>query len=201
MDMAASTTRRKTFGFRRIPPCRSVYFFFGSLTPHSIQDARKPIPPSQRKKPTRRIGHDIQRVSRAVLKESWSDPLCGERPNQEKPDDFRDRGDAVVRAQTELSFHPEKNGNRRRQKKDIGKPTPQGRVTKYPTLQDVERSRCDTERVGRVSEPPHSKAVIAIPVPSARANLRKRTLISFCYKVTPLFCKGAFIPKTDFSTG
>jgi hypothetical protein len=64
---------------------------------------------------------------------------------------------------------------------------------KYPTLHHVERNRRDTERVGSVSKPPHSKAVMAIPVPRARANLRKRRLIWFCYRAALLCCKGTFI--------
>jgi hypothetical protein len=66
-------------------------------------------------------------------------------------------------------------------------------MRKYPTLHHVERNRRDTEWVSRVSKPPHSKAVMAIPVPSARANLRKRRLISFCYRAALLCCKGPII--------
>jgi hypothetical protein len=60
-------------------------------------------------------------------------------------------------------------------------------------LDHIERNCRYTERVGSVSKLPHSNAVMAIPVPSARTNLRKRTLISFCYRATPLCCKGPFI--------
>jgi hypothetical protein len=127
-----------------------------------------------------------------VLEKKRSDPFCGERPNKEESTDFRERGFAIMHSQTEIPFHPEKNGNRRRQKQDIGKPTPQSRIGKYPTLDYIERNCRYTERVGSVSKLPHSNAVMAIPVPSARTNLRKRTLIIFCYRATPLCCKGAF---------
>ena len=128
-----------------------------------------------------------------MLEKAWRDHFGGERPNKKERTDFRERGDAIVRAQTELSLHPEINGNRRRQKQDIGKPATQGRMENHPTLNHVECNRRDTERVGSVSEPPHSNAVIAIPVPRARTNLRKRTLICLCYRATPVCCKGAFI--------
>ena len=128
-----------------------------------------------------------------MLEKAWRDHFGGERSNKKERTDFRERGDVIVRSQTELSFHPEIYGNRRRQKQHIGKPTPQGRMGKGPTLDHVERNRCDTERVDSVSKPPHSKAVMAIPVPSARANLRKRRLISFCYRAAFLCCKGPII--------
>ena len=124
---------------------------------------------------------------------AWRDHFGGERPSKKERTDFRERGDAIVRSQTELPFHPEIYGNRRRQKQDIGEPTPQGRMGKGPALDHIERNRRDTERVSRVSKPPQTKAVIAIPVPRARANLRKRRLILFCYRSTPLCCKGTFI--------
>ena len=128
-----------------------------------------------------------------MLEKAWRDHFGGERPNKKERTDFRERGDAIVRSQTELPFHPEIYGNRCWQKQDIGEPTPQGRMGKGPPLDDIERNRRDTKRIGRVSEPPHNKAVMAIPVPSARANLRKRRLISFCYRAAFLCCKGPII--------
>ena len=128
-----------------------------------------------------------------MLEKAWRDHFGGERPNKKERTDFRERGDAIVRSQTELSLDPEKHGNCRWQKQDIRKPTPQGRMGKVPPLDDIERNRRDTKRISRVSEPPHNKAVIAIPVPRARANLRKRRLIWFCYRATFLCCKGPII--------
>ena len=137
-----------------------------------------------------------------MLEKAWRDHFGGERPNKKECADLREGGDAIVRSQTELFLEPEIYGNRCWQKQDIGVPTPQGRMGKGPALDHIERNRRDTERVSRVSKPPQNKAVIAIPVPRARANLRKRILIWFCYRSTPLCCKGTFIsPLTCWPRG
>ena len=41
-----------------------------------------------------------------MLEKAWRDHFGSERPNKKERTDFRERGDTIVRSQTELSFHP-----------------------------------------------------------------------------------------------
>ena len=139
------------------------------------------IPPNTCDHSAQRIRDDIKQVADCPGKNRWSQQFRDDRPNQEMSEDFRYRWRTIVVAQIEPPLKPknerQRGGNEKQIIEMMVQKRPRANGFNQPAIGGIEETGRQTQRVERVTECLHRRAVIARPVPIAKSIFRLNTIM------------------------
>lgn len=147
---------------------------------HSVEEDFA-IPPNTCDHGAQRIRNDIKQVADSPGKNRWSQQFRDDRPDQEMSENLRYRWWAIVVAQLEPPLKPknerQRGGNEKQIIEMMVKKRPRANGFNQPAIGAIEETSRQTQRVERVTECLHRRAVIASPVPIARSIFRLNTIM------------------------
>jgi hypothetical protein len=139
------------------------------------------VPPHTRDDGAKRVGSDIDKVTDYPWEKEGPDQFGDERPDRQMPQNFGSGWWAVVTSKSPPALHAENDRQCGRDKKHVVKvlveerPRTGGRD--QPAIESIQSAGKETERVERVAESPHRRAVITKPAPIAKSPFRQNIII------------------------
>ncbi len=150
------------------------------MAPRTGGNARsRPVPPTPRHEPARRIRHEIQDIRRSAMQPRRPDPLADNGPNRQMQSNLSARRRSVVPPPTRPAMPPKNQRQcRRNQQKVVEMPAEKRRRDPWlqpPPVQRIQSTRALEQPVLPIGECPHSSATITSPAPTAKIILSRIT--------------------------